>query len=200
VPLRLSELASNAHAETLAAVTLGAVVATVSGVVANMFEARARARERERAAAVLVGEAMAAMRTILEAAMRSMTVGERYGPVTRRMLIAARGELDLYERNRELLLDLRDAQLRADLHSLMLRLAMPLDGVIASLNDATEAHPNARDQGMEFLRETLTKIPPLLERLGRVAGRRFDNYEDVFRPGAVTEAEATLQAQPQARP
>lgn len=199
MPLRLSELASNAHAETLAAVTLGAVVATVSGVVANMFEARARARERERAAAVLVGEAMAAMRTILEAAMRSMAVGERYGPVTRRMLIAARGELDLYERNRELLLDLRDAQLRADLHSLMLRLAMPLDGVIASLNEVTATRPDARDQGMEFLGETLTKIPPLLERLGRVAGRPFDNYEDVFRPGAVTEAEAALQAQPQAR-
>lgn len=199
MPLRLSELASNAHAETLAAVTLGAVVATVSGVVANMVEARARARERERAAAVLVGEAMAAMRTILEAAMRSMTVGERYGPVTRRMLIAARGELDLYERNRELLLDLRDAQLRADLHSLMLRLAMPLDGVIASLNDAAESYPNARDQGMEFLRETLTKISPLLERLGRVARRRFDNYEDVFRPGAVTEAEVQLQGQPQGR-
>jgi len=200
VPLRLSELASNAHAETLAAVTLGAVVATVSGVVANMFEARARARERERAAAVLVGEAMAAMRTILEAAMRSMTVGERYGPVTRRMLIAARGELDLYERNRELLLDLRDAQLRADLHSLMLRLAMPLDGVIASLNEVAPAtHPDARDQGMEFLRETLTKIPALLERLGRVSGRRFDNYDDVFRPGAATQAEAALQAGHQAR-
>jgi hypothetical protein len=180
VPLRLSELAANAHAETLAAVTLGAVVA-------NMFEARARSRDRERAAAVLVGEAMAAMRTILAAALRSMQVGERYGPVTRRMLIAARGELDLYERNRELLLDLRDAQLRADLHSLMLRLAMPLDGVIASLNEAATP-AESRDQGMEFLAETLTKMPPLLERLSVVAGRKFDAYEDIFRPGAAVEA------------
>jgi hypothetical protein len=129
-----------------------------------------------------------------------MAVGERYGPVTRRMLIAARGELDLYERNRELLLDLRDSQLRADLHSLMLRLAMPLDGVIASLGDATEAHPSARDQGMEFLRETLTKIPPLLERLGRVSSRRFDNYDDVFRPVAAGEVEPALQGKPRARP
>jgi hypothetical protein len=187
VPLRLSELAANAHAETLAAVTLGAVVATLSGVVANLFEARARSHERERAAAVLVGEAMAAMRTILEAALRSMEVGERYGPVTRRMLIAARGELDLYERNRELLLDLRDAQLRADLHSMMLRLAMPLDGVIASL-DHMDAPPEAREQGMVFLAETLTKIQPLLERLGRVAGRGFDAYADIFRPGGASDA------------
>jgi hypothetical protein len=193
VPLHLSELAGNVHAETLAAVTLGAVVATVSGVVANMFEARAHDRRRERAAALLVGEAMASMRTILEAAMRSMEVGERYGPVTQRMLIAARGELDLYERNRELLLDLRDAKLRADLHSMMLRLAMPLDGVIASLGQATATRPDARDLGMDFLSETLTKLPPLLERLGAVAGRKFDTYDDVFRPGAPVEAEARLQ-------
>jgi hypothetical protein len=193
VPLRLSELAGNVHAETLAAVTLGALVATVSGVVANMFEARAHDRRRERAAALLVGEAMASMRVILEAAMRSMTVGERYGPVTRRMLIAARGELDLYERNRELLLDLRDAKLRADLHSMMLRLAMPLDGVIASLNDEIAMNAEARDLGMDFISETLTKIPPLLKRIAAVAGREFDHYDDVFRPGSVVEAEAQLR-------
>jgi hypothetical protein len=195
VPLRLSELAANGHADTLAAVTLGAVVATLSGVVANMVEARARSRERERAAAVLVGEALAALRTILETAVQSMEVGERYGPVTQRILIAARGELDLYERNRELLLDLRDAQLRADLHSMMLRLAMPLDGVIASLNGGPVAgHPDARDQGMAFLADTVTKIPPLLERVGAVAGRKFDTYEDVFAPGAVAAA-ARIQGQ-----
>ena len=194
MPLRLSELAGNGQTETLAAVTLGAVVATLSGVVANMFEARARARERERAAAVLVGEALAALRTILETAVQSMEVGERYGPVTQRILIAARGELDLYERNRELLLDLRDAQLRADLHSMMLRLAMPLDGVISSLNnDSMAGRPDARDQGMAFLADTVTKIPPLLARVGAVAGRTFDTYEDVFAPGAAANAEARLQ-------
>lgn len=199
MPLRLSELASGGQAETLAAVTLGAVVATVSGVVANTFEARARARQRERAAGVLVGEAMATMRVILEGALRSMEVGERYGPVTRRMLIAARGELNLYERNRELLLDLREAKLRADLHSLMVRLAMPLDGVIASLDDPTAAHPEARDQGMEFLRETLTRIPLLLERLTKVAGRNFDDYDDLFRPGA-SDGDAAFPLQPPGPP
>lgn len=182
IALKISELAHGGQAETLAAVTLGAVVATVSGVVANMWEARVRERARERAAALLVGEAMATMRTILENAMRSLEVGERYGPVTQRMLIAARSELDLYERNRELLLDLRDAQLRADLHALMVRIAMPLDGVIASLNDVSASYPGARDQGMEFLRHSLTRIPPLLERLAMVAGRRFDAYADVFAP------------------
>lgn len=182
IALKISELARGGQTETLVAVALGAVVATVSGVVANMWEARARERARERAAALLVGEAMATMRTILENAMRSLDVGERYGPVTRRMLIAARAELDLYERNRELLLDLRDAQLRADLHGLMVRIAMPLDGVIAGLNEVSAGHPDARDMGMEFLRHSLTRIPPLLDRLAMVAGRRFDAYADVFAP------------------
>lgn len=182
IALKISELSPSGQTETLVAVALGAVVATVSGVVANTWEARVRERARERAAALLVGEAMATMRTILEGAMQSMAVGERYGPITRRMLIAARSELDLYERNRELLLDLRDAQLRADLHSLMVRIAMPLDGVLAALDDPAATHPEARDQGVEFMRYSLTRIPALLERLAKVAGRDFDAYADVFRP------------------
>jgi hypothetical protein len=70
---------------------------------------------------------------------------------------------------------------------------MPLDGVIASLDDPTAAHPDARDLGMDFLSETLTKLPPLLERLGAVAGRKFDTYDDVFRPGVAVDAEVQLQ-------
>jgi hypothetical protein len=115
-----------------------------------------------------------------------MAVGERYGPVTRRMLMAARRELDIYERNRESLLDLRDAQLRVDIHSMMVRLAMPLDGVLASLEQPDAASPQARDQGVTFLAETLTKLPPLIARISRLAGQEFDRYEDVFRPPAAS--------------
>jgi hypothetical protein len=186
VPLRLHDLASGLHAETLAAVTLGALVATASGVVANLVEARIHRRERERAAALLFGEVISTARTILDAAVQSMAVGERYGPVTRRMLMAARRELDIYERNRESLLDLRDAQLRVDIHSMMVRLAMPLDGVLASLEQPDAASPQARDQGVTFLAETLTKLPPLIARISRLAGQEFDRYEDVFRPPAAS--------------
>lgn len=182
MPLRLPELATSVHAETLAAVVLGAVVATVSGVVANVWEARVRERQRERAAALLVGEAIAAMRTILEATLQSLEVGERFGPITRRMLIAARHELDIYERNREVLLDLRDARLRTDLHSLMVRIAMPLDGVIASLGDPSPESPAAREAGIEFMRETLTRFPSIIERLARVSGTPFSDFQEVFVP------------------
>ena len=182
MPLNLRELAGGAHAETLAAVTLGAVVATVSGVVANMWEARVRQGQRERAAALLIGEAISTMYAILQGALRSMSVGERFGAVTRRMLLSARRELDIYERNREMFIDLRDAKLRVELHSLMVRIAMPLDGVIASLEYNDQANADARERGVEFLAETLTKMPPMLKRLSRVAGRDFDSYEGIFFP------------------
>lgn len=189
--VNVRELAGGVHAETLAAVVLGALVATVSGVVANMWEARVRQGDRQRAAAQLIGEAISTMHAILEAAMRSMQVGQRYGPVTRRMLIAARRELDIYERNRELLIDVRDAKLRVDLHSLMVRLSMPLDGVIASLDNP--ADQDSRELGVEFLGETLTRMPAMVERLGKLAGKDFQTYEQIFLPGGRATAEPEAQ-------
>lgn len=182
MPLNLRELAGGGHADTFAAVALGAIVATVSGVVANMWEARVRQVQRERAAAVLIGEAISTMYAILQGALRSMSVGDRFGVVTRRMLLSGRREIDVYERNRELLVDLRDAQLRVDLHSLMVRVSMPLDGIIASLEQDDLIDPDARERGVEFLAETLTKFPPMIRRLARVAHRDFDTYEGIFNP------------------
>ena len=182
VAINLRELVGGTHADTFAAVALGAVVATVSGVVANMWEARVRRRERERAAALLVGEAIATMYTILQGALRSMSVGDRFGAVTRRMLLSARREIDIYERNRELLIDLKDAKLRVELHSLMVRIAMPLDGIIASFEQVDLADSDARERGVAFMAETLTKFPPMARRLARVAGRSFENYEGILAP------------------
>lgn len=182
--LNLRELAGGVHAETLAAVTLGALVATVSGVMANMWEAQVRQSKSERAAAVLIGEAISTMHAILQGALRSMTVGERFGVVTQRMLRAARREIDVYDRNRELLVDLRDAKLRVDLHSLMVRIAMPLDGILATFDHPDLADPGARERGVAFLAETLTRFPELIRRLAHVAGRDFEDFESIFVPPA----------------
>ena len=184
MPLNLRELTAGVHAETFAAVALGAVVATVSGVVANMWEARVRQSQSERAAAVLIGETISTMYAILQGALRSMTVGDRFGIVTQRMMRAARREIDIYDRNRELLVDLRDAKLRVDLHSLMVRIAMPLDGVIATFDQRDLADHEARERGVAFLAETLDKFPELIQRLGRVSGRDFEDYQNILAPPA----------------
>jgi hypothetical protein len=183
MPLRGHLIDLGSQAETFAAVSLGALLATVSGVVANHYEARVRRVEREHASALLFGEVLSSLRTILAAALQSLEVGERFGPVSRRMLIAARREVDIYERNRESLLDLRDAPLRVAVHSLMLRIAMPLDGVIAALEQPQFDHPEALEAGIGFMVETLGQFPALIARLSRLAGQSFDSYDSVFLPG-----------------
>jgi hypothetical protein len=183
--MRVNPLETSPHGDTLVAVVVGALLATLSGVAANQLEGFFRRRERERAAALLFGEVLSSLRVILEGAERTRHIGVAYGPVTRRMLHAARREIDIYERNRESLLDLRESGLRVELHALMVRLAMPLDGVIDSFTDAGGSDDQARDLGFEFMVETLGSIPPMVARLGRIAGHRFDHYDRITRPGGV---------------
>jgi hypothetical protein len=169
---------------TLAAVLAGALVATASGVIATQVEAFFQRRERERWAALLFGEIFSTVRILIEGADASRAIGPAYGPVTRRMLGAARREIEIYERNREALMDLRDARLRADMHGLAVRLAMPLDGILDSLGPDNQGADAVRDRAFGFLKATLANLPPLVDRLGRLARHRFDYYDAMPRPGA----------------
>src|SRR5271155_3967550 len=175
--MRLNPLETSPHGDTIVAVVVGALLATVSGVAANQLEAFFRRRERERAAALLFGEVLSSLRVILEGAERTRHIGVAYGPVTRRMLHAARREIDIYDRNREGLLDLRDSRLRVELHALVVRIAMPLDGVIDSLTDLDASEDEARDLGFEFMVQSLGAVSPIVARLGKIAGHRFDHYD-----------------------
>jgi hypothetical protein len=168
------------------AVVLGALLATISGVVGNQLEALMRRRERERSAALLFGEVLSTLRVLLEGAADFRRRDPPYGFVTRRMLRAARREIDIYERNRESLVDLRDARLRTDVHALSLRIAMPLDGVLDSFAgaegggaglDGEASGDEARDRGFAFMMTNVDQIPGLVARLGRIARHSFDHFE-----------------------
>ncbi len=173
------------HGGAFIPLVLGAFLATVSGVIANLSEAYIRRRERERSAALLLGEVLSTLRLLLEGADEARGRAPRYGPVTRRMLQAARREMDIYDRNREALIDLREARLRADLHRAAVRISMPLDGILDSLpaadgdeNDAT------RDRGFAFMMMNVDQIPALVARLGKLCGHSFDHFNDMPRgPG-----------------
>ena len=93
---------------TLIAVILGAILATIGGFVATMLERYLDKRERERNAALFFGEILSSLGIILRFADDTKKVGDPYGPVTMRMLLSARNELNLYDRNREIIFDLRD--------------------------------------------------------------------------------------------
>jgi hypothetical protein len=169
------------HTDTLVAVVLGALLATVSGIIANQLESHFQRRERERSAALLFGELMSTLKIILENADRTRAVGERYGPITRRMLRAARREIDIYDRHRVALMDLRDAALRVDIHNVMVRISTPLDGVLDSLAADQTSEPTL-EQSFHYMMENVSRLQGLVTRLGRRAGHTFDQYRDEFVP------------------
>lgn len=179
--MRLDTSSLTGHTEALAPLVIGAFLATMSGVVGNVAEAYMRRRERERSAALLFGEVLSTLRVVLKGASEIRGVGDRYGPVTRRMLHAARREIDIYERNREANVDLRDAKLRSELHNLALRIAMPLDGLLDSFITDSGMDDERRDRTFGFMMSNVDKIPDMVARLGKLARHNFDNYDEILR-------------------
>ncbi len=181
----LSNLAS--PTDTLIAVILGGMLALFSGIVATQVEAYFRRRERQREAALLFGELLATVKILLNFAGDTRKRGDPYGGVTLRMLRSVKRELDIYDRNRERLYDVQDAGLRVTLHSVMVRIGMPLEGILDTAQ-ALAAAPNdpalddmraSRDQGFDFLLETAKAIDPIVADLGRLARHAFDAYQPV---------------------
>jgi len=177
------------HSETLWAVVLGALLATLSGLVATQFEAHLRRREREHDAALLFGEILYTLKILIRRADEARGRGDPYGRITLRLLSAVRRELDIYDRNREALYDLRDADLRIRLHTLVVRLGFGIESVrdpheaLQSLTPApqdgsTDDLAAAREAGFAFLMESAAEIDDLLQALARPAGRSFAARSD----------------------
>lgn len=189
--------------DTLWAVILGAVLATLGGFVATLMEHAMSRRARERNAALLFGEVLSTFKIILEVAGESRSVGDPYGPVTMRLLRSARREIDIYERNRERLFDLVDGALRARIHSNMVRLAMALEGVFdasrelgelearlstgsileeAAANRRTELEER-RNSGFDFVIEGGAQLAPIIAALEPAARQSFQGLAAIARGG-----------------
>jgi hypothetical protein len=181
-------------ASTLIAVVLGAVLATVGGFVATQLESHVRRRERERNAALMFGELLSTLDLLLKAAAEAKAVGDPYGSVTMRLLRAARREMEIYDRNREALYDLRDADVRARIQTLVVRLTMPIDGIVdlnqalASLAEAPasaeverrrEELSQSREVSFNFAIETALKIRPVIAKLRPMARQGFESHERI---------------------
>ena len=66
------------HADTLIAVAVGAVLATIGGFVATILELRLHRREREKTAAQAFGEILASLRVLLRAVEDTRQIGEEH--------------------------------------------------------------------------------------------------------------------------
>jgi len=151
--------------ETIAAVVVGAVLATLGGFAATQLEALVHRRERERSAALLFGEILSALDTIITIAGASRLRGDPYGSVTLRLVRAALRETETYERNRASLYDLKKAELRIRIHVLMVQISLALEGVSEASERAAKSQSaletlgpeDARVEGEKQKLEGLTK-------------------------------------------
>jgi hypothetical protein len=189
---------------TLWAVILGAVLATISGFLATQLEALIRRRDRERTAALLFGEVLSVLELITTLANEARGRGEPYGPMTMRLLRALRREIETYERNREALYDLRDAKVRGQLHALMVRVTVSLEGIDETSTQITltetavlsmapddpvrtqslarlEALLDNREGAFDFTVETMARAPTILAVLRPLAKQDFGVYASMVR-------------------
>ena len=175
--------------ETLLGVTVGALLASVGGLLSGRFEQHLRRREREQSAAQLFGEILAALELILRLANQARGRGEPFGPITQRFLKAAHRETQIYDRNRETLFDVRDPALRARTHLLLLQLSLSLDALFettqALAEAAAKAGPHAatdpaadpRGASFDFLMQLHGMIAPLLGMYEKIARQKFDAHD-----------------------
>jgi hypothetical protein len=169
--------------ETLLGVIIGAVLASMGGLLSGRLEQYLRRRERERSAAQLFGEILAALKLILRLADEARGRGDPYGQITLRFLQAAQRETQIYERNRETLFDVQDAELRARTHLLLLQIILVLEGFFETTQAMSQAGPgaasdgDARDPQFSFLMELHALIPPLLAAYETIARQTFDAHD-----------------------
>jgi hypothetical protein len=198
----MGDLHFSAGDETLWAVILGAFLATIGGYVSTTLEAASRRREREHGAALLFGEILSVLELLIDMAKTARGIGQPYGSFTLRLLRAVRRETETYERNRESLYDLRDVRSRAQIHTIMVKTILALEGVFdaterieadsvvmrqAGLDEISRAEAEARiataledrERAFNALGETALGIAPIVEVLRPLAKQDFRVYSAV---------------------
>jgi hypothetical protein len=197
---QIFDVASNQSA--VWAVILGAVLATAGGFVATQMERYVEHRRRERNAALFFGELLTTLRIILYHAHNTHGRGDPFGPITLRMLKSARKEIDIYDRNRETLFDLHHGELRARIQNLIIRIAMPIEGVFDATDEMVRCQDilrdagaiprpdietrmaslkEQRDGGYEFVMETAEDLPRIIRDLEPLAHHSFRNLDEIGR-------------------
>jgi len=179
VALKPEDMDFISNFNTFWAVFLGAILATIGGFGATQAEWILERKRRERNAAIFFGELLSTMNIILTIADETRRVGDPYGPITLRMLRSAVKEVDIYNRNRETLFDLRNAELRARIHTLVLRIVMPADGVFDMSSEITQVQSLLKSPGL-----TLDDRAELDERLERLRANRVSAFDTVVESSA----------------
>lgn len=181
--------------DTLLAVVVGAMLATIGGLVGEHYEDIIERRRRQRDAARFFGEILGSIDALVDRALHSQKFGDPWGPVTMRLFRTAMREAEVYDRNRERLFDIQDVELRARIHYHVISEIFPLEAIIegsdhiarisellddgGALSDERrqrlaqrlDVWLNSRETGLSFIMNERKKTPDIcaaLERLARV--------------------------------
>lgn len=194
------DFASNLN--TLWAVVIGAILATLGGFIATQMEWFLEHRRRQKQAALFFGEVLSTIFILLDFARSTKGRGDPYGPITTRMLRQARAEIELYNRNRETLYGIQNSDLRARIHTLVLRINGPVEGIFDATEEIRLAQlqlksgpvseedrqeleariarlSEVRESGFEFAMQTADQIKPLVADLEPLAGHTFERMHEI---------------------
>jgi hypothetical protein len=192
---------------TLWAVFLGAILATLGGFAATQMEWYLDHKRRERNAALFFGEVLSTLAIVLSFAERTRKVGDPFGQITMRMYRSALGEIDIYNRNRETLYDISKTDLRARIHTLILRITMSLDNLfdaaaaLATLEPQLEDLPpstperakleariailtESREGACTFIEESTQMLKIAIKELEPIANFSYEQIERAVRTNA----------------
>jgi hypothetical protein len=173
------------NASTLVGVAVGAVVATLGSFAASWWERKIFRREREADAALLFGEVLRTLALQITLLKGAHARGDPFGAITIRLARSVRREVEIYDRNRERLFQVRDAELRPRAGAAIARLTFALDRVLDS-TEALAANPSeedraqlmtGREQAFEFLVEVADELPALVDRFAKLANTRLADFD-----------------------
>lgn len=114
------------------AILVGAFLATGGGLLVTILIDRMERRRQARAIALLCVDLMTALATTAGFARNARERGKPYGAVTMRLVERMLRDVQVFDRNRERVIELGDPKMRSELYEFMSRLSMGLEGVIAA--------------------------------------------------------------------
>ena len=188
--------------DTLLAVFLGAILATGGALVAELVQEKRNRKRRERDAARFVGDILMSIDQILDFAINSQSIGDKWGKTSIRLYQTALREAEVYERNRERLFDILDMKLRNRIHTHFLHETFPIEAMIENCDEVNEIEnkinslsaktnkdykilqarltdlEQARETSLEAVKREKEKTPELCQELTKLAKINFDEMLD----------------------
>jgi len=168
--------------ETLAAILVGAMLATGGALFAEKIQDSRKKKQRQEDAANAIGIIITTILGSLHMFVRSRSIGEEWGTITDMYLQNALRHMRWYEDNRHRLFDLADVPFRREILAEMLGLDFPIQGLVKArakmeqpdLTDEERLENKARrDQLVLILGVFTGRVEALLDPLGKISGQSF---------------------------